>query len=298
MAYEFQITSERSSTNIAPKFEATSRLGTTTMFGTTTMDLKMRWPKIIVAKMATAAAVAKPSARIGLTKAGVTIAVAVTVALGAGTANAGEHTGEPPEIARRAVPAMASPAVATERMSTVVTGVLAAPDEGSAASRELHFQNRLTGNLYTVRTKADGSFSTMLPKGVFDLRGMHGAVIVAGVVVGQGPVDLGQVRSPGPYNLWRLVQWQHISQAIVSSPAPATAYLPNLQAGPQPVAVTPIVSPPVLGAGPNGQPLAPAVVIPAETSEQTQIPAGIDVSPTETPPTEKLAPPRGLGGGY
>jgi hypothetical protein len=228
----------------------------------------------------------------------VTIALVVTLALGAGTVNAAEHTGEPSDIARRAVPAMDSPAAATQQMSTMVTGVLAAPEAGSPAGHEMHFQDRLSGNMYTVRTKADGSFSTMLPQGVFDLRGMHGAVIVAGVVVGQGPVNLGQVSSPGPYNAWRLLQWQQISQAIVSSPAPATAYLPNLEGGPQPISVTPVTNPRVMGAGPNGQPLAPAVVIPAKTSEQTEIPAGADVSPSGPPPAEELAPPLGPGGGY
>jgi hypothetical protein len=261
------------------------------------MDSKMRWPKLNTAKVG-AAAFAMPLAYIEITTAFVTMALAVTLALGAGAANAAEHTGEPSEIARRAVPAMASPAAATRQMSTTVTGVLAAPEAGSAAGHELHFQDRLSGNLYTLRTESNGAFSTMLPEGVYDLRGMHGAVIVAGVVVGQTPVNVGQVSSPGPYNAWRLLQWQQISQAIVSSPAPATAYLPNLEGGPQPISVTPVTSPPVLGAGPNGQPLAPAVVIPPQTSEQTEIPAGADIPPPGIPPAEETVPPLGHGGGY
>jgi len=261
------------------------------------MDSKMQWPKMIAAKVA-AVAFAMPSVSVEVMTVFVTTALVVALALGAGTANAAEHTGEPSEIARRAVPAMASPAAATRRMSTMVTGVLAATEAGSPAGHELHFQDRLAGNLYTLRTESNGAFSTMLPQGVYDLRGMHGAVIVAGVVVGQTPVNLGQVSSPGPYNAWRLLQWQQISQAIVSSPAPATAYLPNLQGGPQPISVTPVSSPPVQGAGPNGQPLAPAVVIPEQTFEQTEIPAGADVPPPGIPPAEETVPPLGHGGGY
>ncbi len=257
-------------------------------------DTKMRWPKTIAtritAKLA-AAASAMPSANLAVMTAFVTIALAVTLALGAGAANAVEHTGEPSELARRAVPAMASPEAAAMQMSTMVTGVLAASEAGSPAGHDLHFQNRLSGNIYAMRTDANGAFSAMLPRGVYDLRGMHGAVIAPGVVVEQSPVNLGQVHSPGPYNVWRLFEWQEIGEGIVKSPAPATAYLPNLGGAPQPIAVTPVVSPPVRGAGPNGEPLAPAVVIPSQTHEQTEIPAGSDVPRPGLPPAQNMEPP-------
>jgi hypothetical protein len=255
-----------------------------------TMDSKMRGPKTIAAKIAeklTAAAFA-----ISL----VVATLVVTLALGTGAANAVEHSGEPSDLAHRAVPAMASPEVATLQMSTVVTGVLAASEAGSPDVHDLHFQNRLSGNLYALRTEANGAFSTMLPQGVYDLRGMHGAVIAPAVMVGQSPVNLGQVSSPGPYNVWRLLERQETGPVIVSSPAPATAYLPNLAGGPQPIAVTPVVSPPVMGAGPNGEPLAPAVVMPTQEYEQTEIPAGADVPRPGIATPQEMSP--APGGGY
>ncbi len=267
-----------------------------------TMDSKMRGPKAIAARIAgriaaklAAAAFAIPLAAL-LATALVTTALVVTLALGAGAANAAEHSGEPSELARRAVPAMASPKASALQMSTMVTGVLAAAEGGSPAGHDLHFQNRLSGNVYVMRTDANGTFSTMLPEGVYDLRGMHGAVIAPAVMVGQTPVSLGQVRSPGPYNVWRLLEWQQVGPVIVTSPAPATAYLPNLVAGPQPIAVTPVVSPPVMGAGPNGEALAPAVVMPPQTYEQTEIPAGADVPRPGIANPQEISP--APGGGY
>ena len=110
----------------------------------------------------------------------------------------------------------------------------------------MHFQNRLSGNLYTVRTEANGAFSTMLPEGVYDLRGKHGAVIASGIVVGQTPVNLGQVGSPAPTMSGVCSTGSRSVRRSSESPAPATAYLPNLGASPQPIAVTPVVNPAVM----------------------------------------------------
>lgn len=263
------------------------------------MNSKMRWPKVIAARITAklaAAALAMPSVKIESVTVFVTIALAVTLAIGAGAANAAEHTGEPSDLAKRAVPAMASPEASALQMSTMVTGVLAASEAGSPAGHDLHFQNRLSGNIYAMQTDANGGFSAALPRGVYDLRGMHGAVIASAVVVGQDPVNLGQVHSPGPYNVWRLVERQETGPVIVSSPAPATAYLPNLVGSTQPIAVTPVVSPPVMGAGPNGEALAPAVVLPAQIYEQTELPAGADVPPPGVPTQQEMSP--APGGGY
>jgi hypothetical protein len=263
------------------------------------MESKMCGPKTIAAKIAgkvAAVASAMPLVNIAIMTAFVTIALVVTLALGAATANAAEHTGEPSDLAKRAVPVMASPESAALQMSTMVTGVLAAPEAGSPAGHDLHFQNRLSGNIYAMRTDVNGAFSATLPRGVYDLRGMHGAVIASAVMVGQDPVNLGQVHSPGLYNVWRLFEWQQTGPVIVTSPAPATAYLPNLVGGSQPIAVTPVVSPPVMGAGPNGEPLAPAVVLPAQIYEQTELPAGADVPPPGIPTQQEMSP--APGGGY
>jgi len=261
------------------------------------MESKMRGPKTIAAKIARkAAAVGSAMPLVNIEIMTAFVALVVALALGAATANAAEHTGEPSDLAKRAVPVMASPESAALQMSTMVTGVLAASEAGSPAGHDLHFQNRLSGNIYAMRTDVNGAFSATLPRGVYDLRGMHGAVIASAVMVGQDPVNLGQVHSPGPYNVWRLFEWQQTGPVIVTSPAPATAYLPNLVGGSQPIAVTPVVSPPVMGAGPNGEPLAPAVVLPAQIYEQTELPAGADVPPPGIPTQQEMSP--APGGGY
>lgn len=214
----------------------------------------------------------------------------LTLAIGAGTASAAAHSGEPSEMATRSVATMAPPAVVTWQMATPVSGVLVASGAGPLPDHELHFQERVSGNIYTVRTKANGAFSTMLPPGVYDLRGKHGAVIASGIIVGQSPLNLGQVNPPPPYYVWRLFERQEMGPAIVNSPAPATAYVPSPGETSQPIAVKPISNPQVLGAGPNGQPLAPAVVMPAQIQEQTELPSGAQVPAPGMPPAQDLTP--------
>jgi hypothetical protein len=219
------------------------------------------------------------------------------VTLGAGAALGAAHSTEPSEIAHRSVPAMASPKTATLQMSTGVTGVLAQPEAGQPlGGHELHFQDRVGGNLYMMRTEANGAFSTRLPEGAYDLRGMHGAVIVRGVGVGSNPVNLGPVNPPGPYNVWRFFERQEIGEAIVQSPAPATAYLPPSSGAPLPISVREVRSPAVMGAGTQGQALPPAEVIPPQIYQPTVIPPGADMTMPGTAPPNDMAPPR--SGGY
>lgn len=256
-----------------------------------TTNSKIRWR---IRRSAALAAEPAPAAAFA--------AIAIVTALVAGCAvraNAAERSSEPSALAERNVPAMASPALASRQMSTAVTGVLAAAEAGAPpAGNELHFQGRIGGNIYMVRTQANGAFSTMLPEGLYDLRDMRGTVIARAVTVGQSPVDLGQVRPPGPYNVRRLVERQEIGEAIVKSPAPATAYLPSSDEASQPIVVTPVVSPQVMGAGPGGRALAPAEVMPAQILEQTEIPSAAQIPPPGMPPTQESAPAPGPGEGY
>jgi hypothetical protein len=263
-------------------------------------DSTMAERKAIAAKVAAAPMTIASVARALAMTLAMTIAMTLTMtfAIGAGAVSAAGHSGEPPEIAERNVAAMAPPAVATRRMSTAVTGVLSAPEAETLGDHELHFQERLSGNMYTVRTEANGAFSTMLPQGVYDLRGMHGAVIARGVAVGQSPVNVGQVHPPGVYNVWRLFERQEVSEAIVKSPAPATAYVPGAGEAPTAIAVTPVVSPEVMGAGPGGKALAPAEVMPAQIQEQTELPSGAEVPAPGMPPAQDMAPAPGPSGGY
>ena len=68
----------------------------------------------------------------------------VTLAIGAGTASAAAHSGEPSEIATRSVATMAPPAVVTWQMATPVSGVLVASGAGPLPDHELHFQERVS----------------------------------------------------------------------------------------------------------------------------------------------------------
>jgi hypothetical protein len=211
--------------------------------------------------------------------AGAILCLAASTSFGASAPTAGDYAAVS-DVGDRRVPSMEPPAEVARQMSTHVTGVLTARSAGPLANHELHFQSRLTNNLYTVRTGAGGVFSTTLPSGIYDLRGEHGAIIAKGVVVGQTPVDLGQVHPPAPYDVRRFFDWQYVAKSLVHSPAPATAYVPGGGATPVPVAVTPVRNPPVIGGGPNGQPLAPAEVMSPQVEEQTA-----------TPPAERIGQP-------
>ncbi len=254
---------------------------------------------MVRSKMQRSKMAASRVARAALAGAAVAMAIVMTAVSGAAAVNAAAQSTELSAIAGHEVAAMAPPGVATQEMSTPVSGTLAAPEAGPLARHELHFQGRVSGDIYTVRTGGGGAFSTMLPAGVYDLRGEHGAMIARAVMVGSSPVNLGQVHAPSRYNMWRLLERQEIGQAIVQSPAPATAYVPAPGEGRAPVAVTPVASARVMGAGPNGQPLAPAEVMPAEIQQQTELPAGAEVPAPGMPPAQDLAPTPGAnGGGY
>jgi hypothetical protein len=207
------------------------------------------------------------------------VAVALGLAIGAGIAAAAGQSGEPGEIVTRKVAAMAPPAQATREMSTEVSGVFSGNEGQAAAGDEMHFQNRVSGNIYTVVAGPGGAFSLRLPPGVYDLRGKHGAIIADGVVVGRSPVNLGRVHPPAPYGFWRWFQRQHVAEAIVHSPAPASAFVPAAGATPQAIAVRPIQSAPVIGGGANGQALPPAEVMPPQIQEQTALPTDAEVPP-------------------
>ena len=238
----------------------------------------------------------------GAALAGATVAMAVVMAgvTGAAAANTAAQSTEMPKTAERKVAAMAPPGVATQEMSIPVTGTLTGPDGGPLPGRELHFQERINGDVYTVRTRGGGAFSTKLPHGVYDLRGENGDIIARAVIVGSNSINIGQVHMPGLYDVRRLFERQEVGQAIVRSPAPAAAYVPAPGEAQVPVAVTPVASARVMGAGPNGQRLAPAEVMSATIQQQTALPSGAEVpEPGMQPVPQDLAPaPNVNKGGY
>jgi len=66
--------------------------------------------------------------------------------------------------------------------------------------------------------------------------------------------------------------------------------VPSSGGAPQAIAVTSIVSPQVMGAGPGGAALAPAEVMPAQIQEQTEIPSGAEVPGPGMPPAQGMTP--------
>ncbi len=121
--------------------------------------------------------------------------------------------------------------------AATVSGTLVTSDGSPVANRQLHFENRVTGDLYLVRTAADGGFSADLPPGVYDLRQQEGEIIRAGVGVVESPDTLGKVSEPGFGSFWsHLFDHEELAPGIIRSPAPSTANLGGTHSAPQPAA--------------------------------------------------------------
>jgi len=111
--------------------------------------------------------------------------------------------------------------------AALVGGILTTPDGRPASDRQIHFENRVTGVLYLVRTGSDGKFSAQLPPGVYDLRQERGPIIRAGIGVNEAADDLGKVPE-SEVGFWsHLFDLEALGERIVNSPAPATANLPG-----------------------------------------------------------------------
>ena len=93
------------------------------------------------------------------------------------------------------------------------------------ASRDLHFQNVITRDIYLSPTHTDGSFAANLPPGVYDLRAERGVILKHSIAVGTDEVSLGIVSDAAPYAPARLFDLQAVAPSILTSPAPSTAYI-------------------------------------------------------------------------
>jgi hypothetical protein len=112
--------------------------------------------------------------------------------------------------------------------ATKVSGVLLGPNGKPLAARQLHFEERVTGDIFLARTAPDGSFSVDLPPGAYDLRTESGAMVVSGVSVDDTELSLGQVREPSAFSLLRLFHLEGIVRGTVGSPAPSTSNIPAI----------------------------------------------------------------------
>lgn len=115
--------------------------------------------------------------------------------------------------------------------AAVVTGSFVYRGGRPANQRQLHFENRISHDMFIAPTGNDGTYSVDLPPGVYDLRAERGVVLKAGVVVaGEQPIDVGQAVEPAPLDVRRPFEREGVGEAIVQTEAPATA---NLHGRPQ-----------------------------------------------------------------
>ena len=104
-----------------------------------------------------------------------------------------------------------------------VSGTMSYRDGSPANKRQLHYENVVTNDIYVAPTNPDGSFSADLPPGVYDLRAERGVVLASKIRVGSQEVSVGHVVEPAPLDLRRPFEHEGVAEAIVDSPAPATA---------------------------------------------------------------------------
>jgi len=104
-----------------------------------------------------------------------------------------------------------------------VSGTMSYRNGQPADKRQLHFENRVTSDIFVAPTKPDGSFSAHLPPGIYDLRAERGLVLASKIRVDSDDVNVGHVLEPAPLDVRRLFERQTVAEALVESPAPATA---------------------------------------------------------------------------
>lgn len=110
--------------------------------------------------------------------------------------------------------------------AALVTGSFVYRGGRPANQRQLHFENRVSHDMFIAATGSDGTYSVDLPPGVYDLRAERGVILKSGIVVaGNEPIDAGQSVEPAPLDIRRPFEHEGIGENIVQTEAPATANL-------------------------------------------------------------------------
>ncbi len=106
-----------------------------------------------------------------------------------------------------------------------VSGAMSYQNGKPAGQRWLHYENRVTSDIYIAPTNPDGSFTADLPPGLYDLRAERGVILVGKIRVDAADLNIGHVVEPGPLDIRRPFENESVAEAIVESPAPSTANL-------------------------------------------------------------------------
>jgi hypothetical protein len=104
-----------------------------------------------------------------------------------------------------------------------VSGLMSYRDGKAADRRQLHYENRVTNDIFVAPTKPDGSFTADLPPGVYDLRAERGVVLASKIRVDSDDINVGHIVEPAPLDVRRLFEHQGVADTILESPAPATS---------------------------------------------------------------------------
>ncbi len=109
--------------------------------------------------------------------------------------------------------------------AAVVTGSFVYRGGTPANQRQLHFENRISQDMYIAPTGNDGTFAVDLPPGIYDLRAERGVILKSRVVVDDQPINVGQSVEPAPLDVRRPFEHEGVAEALVQTEAPATANL-------------------------------------------------------------------------
>ena len=119
---------------------------------------------------------------------------------------------------------LAGPAAAVQFSSARVSGDFTYVGGAPADNRQLHFQNRASGDMFVAPTNSKGEFSAYLPPGLYDLRAERGLVLKSKIlVVGNDDMTIGTVVEPAPLDVRKPFERQSVVPPIVQSAAPGTA---------------------------------------------------------------------------
>ena len=106
-----------------------------------------------------------------------------------------------------------------------VSGLMSYRSGKAADQRWLHYENRVTTDIYIAPTTPDGSFTADLPPGLYDLRAERGVILASKIRVDSQDLYIGHVVEPALLDVRRPFESEGVAESIVESPAPSTANL-------------------------------------------------------------------------